>query len=81
MAKASNFKTWCTENISPQCWTRICLKCADIIRQKGITLSEMEDLNAEIELDDRLLEALNDALYRYYEVKVDEGSLAAIQVS
>jgi len=81
MAKASDFKIWCTRNISPQSWTRICLKCADIVRSKGFTLNEMRDLNPDIELDDELLKALNDALQEYYEMKVDENSLATVQTS
>jgi len=78
MAKASNFKSWCTENISPQSWTRICLKCVDEIRGKGFTLNQMEDLNPDVEIDDDLLEALNNALNEYYDMKVDENSLAAV---
>lgn len=76
--KASNFKTWCTENISPQSWTRICLKCVDEIRGKGYTLKEMEDLEPDIEIDDELLESLNAALSAYYEMTVNEDLLAAV---
>ena len=74
--KASSFKEWCTENISPQSWTRICLKRVDDIRAKGHTLKEMEDLNPDIEIDDELLDALNSALSELYEMKVDGGVLA-----
>ena len=76
MAKASSFKNWCTNNISPQSWTRICLRCVDEIRSKGHTLNEMEDLSPDIEIDDELLEALNTALSELYEMKVDEELLA-----
>ncbi len=78
MAKASNFKAWCTENISPQSWTRICLKCLDIVRSKGYTLKEMEELNTDVELDSEFLEALNLALFEYYEMKVDVSELEAV---
>lgn len=74
--KASSFKNWCTENISPQSWTRICLKCVDSIRAKGHTLKEMEDLNPDIEMDDELLESLNAALSQLYEMTVNEEILA-----
>lgn len=77
MATASSFKNWCTENISPQSWTRICLKCVDEIRGKGYTLKEMEDLNPDVEIDDELLDALNAALSQLYEMTVDEALLAA----
>ena len=75
--KASSFKNWCTENISPQSWTRICLKRVDEIRGKGLTLKEMEDLSPDIEIDDELVEALNSALSELYEMTVDESLLAA----
>lgn len=73
--KASNFKNWCTKNISPQSWTRICLKCVDEIRAKGYKLKEMEDLDVEIYIDDDLLKSLNIALSEYYAIKVNEESL------
>ncbi len=76
MAKASSFKQWCTDNISPQSWTRICLKRVDDIRQKGYTLKEMEDLNPDIEMDDELMDSLNSALSDLYEMTVDENILA-----
>ncbi|WP_424961185.1 hypothetical protein [Ekhidna sp.] len=76
MAKASSFKNWCTNNISPQSWTRICLKCVDEIRGKGHTLKEMEDLNPDVEIDDELLDALNAALSELYEMTVNEELLA-----
>ncbi len=73
--KASNFKNWCLENISPQAWTRICLKNTDIIRSKGFTLKEMEDLDTDIDIDAELLSALNATLDELYEMKVEEESL------
>ena len=69
--KASNFKNWCVDNISPQSWTRICLKCTDEIRGKGHTLKDMEDLNPDIDLDADLLTALNKALDELYEMKFE----------
>ncbi len=73
--KASNFKNWCTDNISPQSWTRIVLRCVDEIRSKGYTLKEMEDLNTDIDLDTELLNALNKALDELYETKVESSLL------
>lgn len=74
--KASSFKNWCTANISPQSWTRICLKSVDSIRSKGHTLKEMEDLNPDIEMDDELMDVLNAALSELYEMTVNDESLA-----
>ena len=73
--KASNYKNWCTDNISPQSWTRICLKCVDQIRAKGHTLKEMEDLTTDIDLDTELLNALNKALEDLYETQVEVSLL------
>lgn len=74
--KASSYKQWCTDNISPQSWTRICLKSVDVIRSKGHTLKEMEDLNPDVEMDDELMDQLNAALLELYDMKVDETVLA-----
>ncbi len=73
--KASNFKSWCTENISPQSWTRICLRCVDEIRAKGYNLKQMEELNPDVELDAELSNSLNVALGDLYELTVDESLL------
>ena len=78
MAKASNFKNWCTENISPQSWTRICLRCTDLVREKGFTLAQMEELDPDIEMDDDLTEALNKALSELYEMTVNISELEAV---
>lgn len=74
--KASNFKNWCTENISPQSWTRVCLKCVDEVRKKGYTLKDMEDLTTDIDLDTELLNALNKALDDLYETKIEQSLLS-----
>ena len=73
--KASNFKNWCTENISPQSWTRICLKCVNEVRDKGLTLKQMEDLDPDFDLHPELLNSLNAALEELYEMSVDESLL------
>lgn len=73
--KASNYKNWCTENISPQSWTRICLKCVNEVRAKGLTLKQMEEPNPDFDLDEDLFEALNNALAQLYELSVEESLL------
>ncbi|NQZ77459.1 MAG: hypothetical protein HRT61_15360 [Ekhidna sp.] len=74
--KASSFKGWCAENISPQSWTRICLRCTDIIRSKGLTLKEMEDLEPDVEMDDELVGELNSALSDLYNMTFDSSLVA-----
>lgn len=73
--KASNFKNWCTENISPQSWTRICLKCLDEVRARGLNLKQLEDLDPDVDLDPELINSLNTALEELYEMSVDEELL------
>jgi len=73
--KASNFKNWCNENISPQSWTRICLKCLDQLRERGYNLKQMEALEEDFDLDAELLGSLNAALGELYEMSVDEELL------
>lgn len=73
--KASNFKNWCTENISPQSWTRICLKCVNEIRDQEFTLKQMEDPNPDFDIPTELLRSLNAALAELYEMSVDESLL------
>lgn len=73
--KASSFKRWCGENISPQSWTRICLKRVDELREKGYSLQEMEHLDPDIDVDDEMLADLNSALNELYEMQVDKSQL------
>lgn len=75
VVKASSFKNWCTDNISPQSWTRICLKCMNELRAKGLNLKQMEELEQDVDLDPELVAALNAALEQLYEMSVDENLL------
>ena len=73
--KASNYKNWCTENISPQSGTRIGLKCVDLLRSHGLSLKQMENPDPDFDLPEDLLEQLNEALMQLYELSVDESLL------
>lgn len=75
IVKASNYKNWCTENISPQSWTRICLKCVNELRAEGLNLKDMEHLENDVDLSPSLLAALNAALGQLYEMSVEEDLL------
>lgn len=75
MVKATNYKNWCTENISPQSWARIILKCMSQLREKGLALNDLEDPDPELVLDADVLEALNQALLELYEMTVEESLL------
>ncbi|MFY0600837.1 MAG: hypothetical protein JXR03_14275 [Cyclobacteriaceae bacterium] len=73
--KASNYRNWCVENISPQSWTRIVLKNLTMVRERGLTLAQLENVDPDIDLDEELLEALNVALAELYDLTVDESLL------
>ena len=75
--KAVNFRNWCLENISPQCWPRILLKSMDALRADGFQLKELEDPSNDMELSPELLEALTSALSSIYDVEVGDEVLAA----
>jgi hypothetical protein len=70
--KASNYRNWCTENISPQSWTRIVLKCHALVKDRGLTLNQMEENGVDVDLDGELFAGLNAALSELYEMTVDE---------
>ncbi len=71
--KAITYKNWCTENISPQSWTRITLKSLDAIRAAGYNLKDLENPNDSIVLSGDLLNAYNKVLNELYEVSVEQG--------
>jgi hypothetical protein len=73
--KAVNFKNWCVDNISPQCWPRILLKSLDALRADGFQLKELEEPTDDMSLSPELLESLNKALQEIYDVQVEEGVL------
>jgi len=73
--KVTNFQNWCVDNISPQSWTRICLKCVDAIRISGHTLEQLEVPNSDLEIDEDLFNELNEALEELYDLKVDKELL------
>ena len=73
--KASNYKNWCVENISPQSWTRIVLRCLTEVRERGLTLKQMEHTDPDIVLDEELMDKLNAVLAELYDMTVDESLL------
>lgn len=74
--KASNYRNWCTENISPQSWTRIVLKCHALVKDRGLALSDMEEGGVDSDIDNELFEALNEALKELYEMTVDKALIS-----
>lgn len=74
-AKAISYKNWCEENITPQSYPRIILKCVELIRKQGFTIKELEDPKENLELNAELLEAFNNAMQEMYDMRVEEKSL------
>lgn len=75
MAKAINFKNWCTQNISPQAWSRIVLKSITVIRAAGFDLGDVDNPNENFELDENIMNALNQALDDLYQMKIESEVL------
>lgn len=75
--KASKFQAWCVDNITPQSWARICLKCTDILRDNGYNLSSLQNLESDIDLDGEVLDAMKAALTELYDMQLEEDAIAA----
>jgi hypothetical protein len=75
-AKALSYKNWCEENITPQAWPRILLKCIDTIRAEGMTIKVLEHPTEDIQLNSSLINAFNSAMNDLYELKIEEKALA-----
>jgi len=73
--KAINYKNWCTENISPQSWSRILLGSLEAIKDEGYTIKELENPDANFELSESLLNAFNHILDKLYQLKIEESVL------
>lgn len=73
--KASNYKNWCHDNISPQAWARVILKNLTLVRDKGYTMSQLQEAEPDIDLEEELIEVFNATLFELYELSVDETLL------
>lgn len=73
--KASNYKNWCIDNISPQAWARVVLKNLTLVRERGYTMNQLQHADPDIDLDEELVEAFNSALAELYDLSVDESLL------
>jgi len=71
MAKAIKFKNWCTQNISPQAWSRIVLKSIVEIRAAELNLDEVDNPNPNLELNESIMNALNQSLDDLYQLKIE----------
>ena len=74
--KASNFKNWCTENITPQSWPRIVLKSIPELRDLGVDTKGLQEPADDLMLNDEVVEVLNKWLSELYDVKVQEEVLS-----
>jgi hypothetical protein len=73
--KATSFRNWCMDNISPQSWPRVLLKSIDALRVDGFQLKDLEDPSSDVILSPQLLEALSKALNEIYDIEIEEGLL------
>lgn len=73
--KAVSFKNWCEENITPQAWPRILLRCLNQIKEEGYTLKDFQEPSDTIEISENLIEEFNKAMQELYEMQVEQNSL------
>ena len=71
-----NYKNWCTENITPQSWARICLKSIDSVRAANISLKEIQEPSNDLELPSEVLAELNANLLELYDMKMEDKLIA-----
>ncbi len=76
MVKALKFKNWCEDNISPQAWSRIVLKSLPEVRDRGITLNQLDQPNDTFELDEEIVQILQRCLDEIYQMKVAEEAIS-----
>ena len=75
MAKAINFKNWCTQNISPQAWSRIVLRSIPQIREKGLDMKELDNPSDNLNLDEEVMNMLTKSLDDLYQMKIESEVL------
>lgn len=76
MVKAINFKNWCTDNISPQAWSRILLKSLPLLRAEGIELNVLDNPDPNFTIDDNVMGILTQTLSDLYQLKIESEVLA-----
>lgn len=74
--KAANYKKWCTDNITPQAWSRLLLRAIKVIREEGKTIKDLEDPDPALELSPELFAVLNESMMQLYEMKIEEAALS-----
>jgi hypothetical protein len=73
--KAISYKNWCTDNISPQCWPRLLLKSLTLIREQGLSLKQLQEPDADLDIPPVLMAEINKSLEELYETRIEEGVL------
>jgi hypothetical protein len=75
--KAISYKKWCTDNITPQAWSRLLLRAIDVIRKEGKTIKDLEEPDPSLELSPELIAVLNEAMMGLYEMKIEEAAISS----
>jgi hypothetical protein len=67
---ASLLKSWCDENITPMAWQRIVMKALPKLREKGLSLGNVENPDANLVLDEELSEVIKVILQELYQTDI-----------
>ena len=62
-------KQWCEENITPVAWQRITMKIFAHFREKGLSLTDLENPNASIVLASDSVALIKQTIYEMYQIE------------
>jgi hypothetical protein len=66
---AINVKNWCNSELSPLAWKRIIMKALPYFREKGLSLTDLDDSESLI-FDKNDIEVVSNILFEIYQVEL-----------
>ena len=63
-------KQWCDENITPVAWQRVTMKIFAHFREKGLSLTDLENPSAAIVLAPDSVEIIKQTISEMYQIEV-----------
>ena len=63
-------KQWCDENITPVAWQRVTMKIFTHFREKGLSLTDLENPNASIMLGADSVALVKQTISEMYQIEV-----------
>ncbi|MEM9982150.1 MAG: hypothetical protein AAF734_06625 [Bacteroidota bacterium] len=63
-------KEWCDANITPMAWQRVALKILPDLREQNISLSEIQNPNDSLVIENRYVIQIDNIIQELYEVEL-----------